>query len=633
MKKLNSPTTKYFNQFRALVITALVCSVILTTFILIESGTDNAITGAVTSAITSGIKDTFNISEIDQNLAPTAFSAKIDTSYVYHNTPTKISVSAMPTNANPNVKIKQVLDFHGNDFTKDVTLDENNCLTYHSLITRDGRVILQSTLDENVQFEMLVYFYGLNPEDERIESITPIISDGWQKYVQTTHSPLRVNKIYHIYFSATIKEAYLENFGLEGDNKQLPIVARYKLLVDGQTPNSDKIYTNRRLCFFENFQGNLQIRLLDGKGNFISEKTNDSHFDFNLNLNAQFDEGNTYIPTSITPYTTVDTGDIFLEKIDGVYTLTLGGARESASLSASTHGNNEFVHFEYADEHGEKLVNLTNQTIVRKANKGECDVYMVSTIQPEVKVKIHIVLNGNTPSKLDVTSKGPMMIANGNKLTASFDNGLNLFDESDVVWSVVDGDADILNGNVLYPNSLDKVTLRVQSVSYPELFDEVTFEVKLYSSFYFFVRKILGHVCMFALLGMGFGVCYFFFFKQRWLTFALTPLTLFGLGGFSEFLQSLTPDRSPRWLDVWIDFFGGMIGFAIAMAILALIFAIWKKAKQSSYPLFKQGVSQLNLKTLFAKTSALPTLITAEYKHEPTTESTSLEEVAADIVE
>lgn len=89
------------------------------------------------------------------------------------------------------------------------------------------------------------------------------------------------------------------------------------------------------------------------------------------------------------------------------------------------------------------------------------------------------------------------------------------------------------------------------------------------------VRKVVGHLMLFAASGVFTSLAvYFFLLVQKWYKFywsiAISLGTGFLLAGVSELVQFFTDGRYGSWSDVGIDFGGFLLGSAVVILILYL---------------------------------------------------------------
>lgn len=78
-----------------------------------------------------------------------------------------------------------------------------------------------------------------------------------------------------------------------------------------------------------------------------------------------------------------------------------------------------------------------------------------------------------------------------------------------------------------------------------------------------FLFRKAAHLFFYFMLGFVI-VRYFrsFLHNQRWRAFLLSCSMVLFISMLDEYLQHLHPDRSGRWMDVWLDCSGGIVGIA-----------------------------------------------------------------------
>ncbi len=84
-----------------------------------------------------------------------------------------------------------------------------------------------------------------------------------------------------------------------------------------------------------------------------------------------------------------------------------------------------------------------------------------------------------------------------------------------------------------------------------------------------FVRK-LAHVCEYMLVGFWFMLCLRVYTKRflRHITWPMFGCLFIAL--IDETIQLFSEGRSPGITDIWIDFFGSMLGILVALFLLCL---------------------------------------------------------------
>ncbi len=603
---MKTSNIRLFNFLRAFVIVAIVCTMILTTFILLESGMEASLTTAITNMIKNDIQETFDVKDYDVNLAPKRISAYCTS--IYYNKPKKLTVTTEPANANP-AYIAEFVNVYGRP-VEGISIDEEGYITSTRLTLVDGGIFLKLTskLDPNVTTKYALNVFTLDPRDHRIERVEYVLSNKWLNLEPTTDEYVKVGRVYYQNFAATIKEEYLEELGLTQENNKVllgtasgaMISTRLdgEKLANGNYQHTDDYYVGASVCFFKPCSLNLSFIIRSSIGDPLI-------FDVNLEgvVDPDFDYVPEYIKLSQTKYENKN-----LKYVNGEYVLTFLPTASSFNVMALGQNpyRNVFVSLDYFDEHSKECVRLVNGSVYRKVNRGECYIWAKSTVAPEDEslwIKVRVVFEGEEPNKLSISTTNITHLNGYIMLNHVINNGGNFFDEGEVRWTILEGEDKVkwYTSDQLVANKLGTVRLRVESVKNPELYDEISVEIKLYDTTYYFVRKILGHAGLYALLGIGHGVIYFFLIKPRWITSIATPATIFAIGGIGELLQSLHPGRYPAWADVAIDFIGGLVGLAVAALLLTAICLIWRKINRKSFDSLTESFKAMNLITFFKK--------------------------------
>ncbi|MBQ8320847.1 MAG: VanZ family protein [Clostridia bacterium] len=89
------------------------------------------------------------------------------------------------------------------------------------------------------------------------------------------------------------------------------------------------------------------------------------------------------------------------------------------------------------------------------------------------------------------------------------------------------------------------------------------------------IRKI-GHFVEFAILGIEAAVFLFFYTKSRAADFLCCTSSALFIGLLDESVQMFS-GRGPAVSDVWLDFSGFAVFFAITYSVIFLFSRIWKK--------------------------------------------------------
>lgn len=169
-----------------------------------------------------------------------------------------------------------------------------------------------------------------------------------------------------------------------------------------------------------------------------------------------------------------------------------------------------------------------------------------------------------------------------------------------VKWSVVSGKGTIDEDGNLTVKSYGKVVIRCQSTIDDSMFVDKEIQVKLYTGAYGFVRKLMGHGVLSALLGFGVFFVFYLFAKRKW-TCVFSPIVTLAYAGLSELIQYFTPGRYCLLSDVLIDFIGSLIGIAIAIVVLFLVLLIWRIVSKKGYNKLRVVIKKTNYTNIFKK--------------------------------
>lgn len=174
-------------------------------------------------------------------------------------------------------------------------------------------------------------------------------------------------------------------------------------------------------------------------------------------------------------------------------------------------------------------------------------------------------------------------------------------ESSFVVWEVVSGKAEISKSGYLVAKTFGDVTIRCSSMADPSVYAEKTVSVELFSSSYEFVRKLMGHAGLSALLGFGLFGTTFLLFRRKWASLPSSVVLSLVYALVSEFIQYFTPGRYCTLSDVLVDFLGALVGIAIAIGVVAVVIAVWYVANKKSAKSLVHAIYLLNFSTAFKK--------------------------------
>ncbi len=231
---------------------------------------------------------------------------------------------------------------------------------------------------------------------------------------------------------------------------------------------------------------------------------------------------------------------------------------------------------------------------------GSCNIILTSLFDSEVKLSVPITVTPVLPTSLAIAGDDRVLKDYATQFTAFMSPEPT---DDSVVWSIVSGKGQIDESGYLYPAKLGKITIRATSVADPTLYCEKTVTVSIFDTFYMFVRKIIGHFSLFAILGFGLSFTFFMLLKPRWLSPILTVVSGFTAAGVSEMFQlpAFTTGRYSTWTDVWTDTLGVLCGMAIAAIVITLTCHIWKRVNREEFDKVRTNFSDLTFKSAFKK--------------------------------
>lgn len=225
-------------------------------------------------------------------------------------------------------------------------------------------------------------------------------------------------------------------------------------------------------------------------------------------------------------------------------------------------------------------------------NYGEVTLTFYSQSNPELRTELTTYVEPVMPTYLGISA--PTVATPHNIYQLSAAHTPKAYSTA-VKWEVIKGQATITENGVLTPTFWGDIVVRCTSTIDPTLYQDVTIKCQLFDSAYYFVRKLMGHFGLSALLGFGMFFSIFLMDKRKWKAFALTPVLSFGYAGISEIIQYFTPTRTCTLTDVIIDFVGALIGMAVAMLILALVTLIWRLVSKKTFDSYTSTLKNLNI--------------------------------------
>lgn len=580
MKK--SSTRKRFNGLRTLAIFALVSTIALFSFLMIESSMDVSKSGALTQAFYDMFRPVYDtIKDEPDVIIPRSlsFSRKVPptgSSATFNGDVIPLKVVFKPAGA-----VESPYHFEYFNSKKEpigsenlpFTIDEDNVLTIHDYFS--SGYLVKAVLDSNPDVQsnfVSVYSYGISrPTKDTVFELSLIDYKG--NPIGTAENPLIVGK------KVTVTV----------NNKDYSAS-----LFDYTSSNEDAVKCINGVVYAV------------GEGSATITAT--------LELDGLFWEY-TFDVVTLSPAPTppdpddpnpeVPDDDIIPEAIlgDDVVYITLGEnflfSDYNLEYFPADAKDGYVVEYEQYD-----FANITASAIYPKG-EGTGTITFVSVYDESVTKTVTFVISAPPVEHIDILTDSVISIYGTTRLRAHTDP---TYADNDVIWSVVDGKATIDENGKVQPEGLGTITIRATSVSNPEIFTEKTFTVKIASDFAGFVRKIMGHFSLYMLLGIGLGTTFYLFLRKKW----LTPIFAGVLGCFSavlsETLQKFADGRFSNPVDMMVDSVGALFGIGIAIAVMTLVSIIWRATSPKTHRSFKIALTTINFTTMFRSRETLDML-------------------------
>lgn len=328
------------------------------------------------------------------------------------------------------------------------------------------------------------------------------------------------------------------------------------------------------------------VSVVDGTAYFIKEGT--------ATLRATFED------ESFTDFTVnVNKNDKMVYLNDLTFaeeTTFLSGEKFAATTLISVYKPDNAIKKFVVTSDNPSVVKVEGQNLVMK-DRGVANLTYTSIYDDDFSKTVSVTVEKTMPTSLEITS-GDTVNINGTISLAVKHSPVAYPD--DVTWTVVSGYGQLSNGNKLKAVFFGKIKVRCQSTLNPDLTAEKVITVKLYSDFYSFVRKILGHFSLFAILGLGVWGSLFLLTNPKY-SVVLAPGICFILAALCEMFQACTPGRYSTIGDVFINFFGTLTGIIIGIVIVTLFCVTMRLVSKSSFKKLKEAYSWTTIYTVFGK--------------------------------
>ena len=580
---------------RALGITAIVCVFLLFTFIMVESSLDSSTSSALTQKFYDLFRPVYEQVEEEpdaiyvRGLTLSAPGYK-STDRLFPGDSVQLEVNYQPSDADPEAYYFDFVDQDGNPIPveeRTATIDETGLVTFTDISPLQG-VKIRAYLVSNPEIYsniITLYSYGIERPTEDTKFTFSLVDSNGEE-IGTVENPLTVGRRMYL----TINN---------GD---------YRCSLFDVTSSDDSI---------AKYMGGVIVATGVGTATFTATlDLGDLHWQpptFNVVTEAKPSSGgggstdtpdDDIIDAIIVPKTIIGpaTIDIFAGDIVDITKCGLVFSPEGCATDVATIPNeNDSAQ---VTEHG---------VIGRDA--GTIEMKVVSEYDDSVSFTITVNVHTPAVEYIDILTVGNVSIYDGIRLKAYV--GPKYADD-EVVWSVVNGNGTIDEEGKLQPKRLGTVVIRATSVENPNIYTEKTLDVEVFDDFATFVRKIMGHFSLFAVLGFGFLAVFYFLAKRKYLAPLFAVLAGVGSALFSEFLQMFAEGRFAHMIDVMVDSLGAIFGIGVGMVLIGVVCGVWRALSYDSFRKVAVAYRSLNFMNIFRSKATLNMFFSADvYKREP----------------
>ena len=599
---------KHYSWMRALGITAIVCVFLLFTFIMVESSLDSSTSAAFTQKFYDLFRPVYDQVEEEpdaiyvRGLTLSAPGYK-STNRLFPGDSVQLKVSYQPSGADPEAYYFDFVDQDGNPIPENertATIDENGLVTFTDISTLQG-VKIRAYLVSNPEIYsnvITLYSYGIARPTEDTEFTFSLV-DTNDKVHGTEENPLTVGR--RMYLTINNEDYRCSLFDVTSSDDS---IAEYKGGVIVATGVGTATFTATLdlgdLRWEYTFDVVTKAKPSSGGGGGSTDTPDDDIIDAII------------VPETITGPTTIDimAGDVVDITKCGLVFYPEGCATTVATIP----NENDAAQ---VTEHG--VIGLDAGTIEMKVVSEYDD-----------NVSFTITVNVHTPAVeyIDILTDGNVSIYDGTRLKAYV--GPKYADD-EIVWSVVNGNGIIDEEGKLQPKRLGTVVIRATSVENPNIYTEKTLDVEVFDDFATFVRKIMGHFSLFAVLGFGFLAVFYFLAKRKYLAPLFAVLSGIGSALFSEFLQMFAEGRFAHMIDVMVDSLGATFGIGIGMVLIGIVCGVWRALSYDSFRKVAVAYRSLNFMNIFRSKATLNMLFSADVYTRETAENSPAKDTPSPI--
>lgn len=544
--RTNMNHKKGFNILRIIAIFAIVCTFIMTVFMIVQSllpaDKSSSVSGKFTGTHGNDIVATGN----GQEIKPTSLSFK--KIYGYIGDKAKVNIDFVPKEATDTKVVYKLTNADRSIFKYDdaVTIDNKGNITFNHGGIMNLTVSLES--DPSISYTSEVLCYG-----QKFDLITNLVLSN-NKFLQGTRTAL----------------------GIYDQKNEYTFLPKYALV--SFSNNSSNI------SLFEN---SIVAKKVGHEIMYIKNKITNQEFAFDIVVL----QNNNYIPIEkieINPsYVTSD-------NTFNVLPYTKFNFKDLVVCEPKEAKENLVFSYDFKNPNDKTILSQIKKNTFYTNDVGEIDITATSLFEDHLNITIKINCAINEPNQIEILTKNIIVV---DELTTirCFDGHYYI---NDVTYEVIKGNATIENTS-FRPKTLGKLVIKATYNKNPDINTTLTINVQLYRTFGQFIRKILGHLLLFMVLGFGFYCVYLFLITKRPLALPLAIFTGFGLACLSEALQLTAEGRYASWTDVFVDFFGYFFGVILALIIILLIFLVAKLMHR--YEELKDTFALLSYKNIFKK--------------------------------
>lgn len=545
---MNNKFKGYVKFIKVVAVLALTLSVTLFTFFVVESSLTGDQTKSFSRFITNVADEVFGFSDsIEESSTTQSIELKIDLDVKHFHVDETLDliVDYYPKNTRDKDVVFSV------DEEKVATIDENGALTFHKL----GDVKVTATLKSNPDVYAVKSFWCIGEnifDPAHPERKTISFTDGTNEVKKGKHKAIAVNES--------------------------------RTFVDGSIVSS----SNPQVAFTAN--GNVYG---------VSEGSAD------ITVTFKHPDGDTEIFT--LPITVVDSDYQAIADLSLKEEITIADKEtidDYRALFKNEEGRPLNDYICRVKSSNVNILRAIGYNLVAKSG-GKVTLTFTSVYNPTIEKEFVINVNYVAPDSLSIV--GPDIIQpHGNCYYTAYHAPEKY--PNDVTWSIVSGKGEITEEGKLKTNAFGKITIRCQSNISEDLYVEKTIDVGFFTDAYSIVRKLMGHMGLHAVYGFCLTIALFLLTKRKAFT-AISPAISLLTTILTEFIQYFVPGRTCYLTDVITDFTGAVIGILLAIAVVAVIFIVWRLISKKSFDKLIKTIKTVNLKNVFRRNDYLVALL------------------------